>query len=136
MPTYEYRCPEGHHFELFQRISEEPAATCPECGAAAERVLSGGAGFLFRGEGFYITDYRSEEYRKRASAEAKAAESGGSGEKVADAPPKGDGGGTGGAAGTGTEEARSPARSEKRSASGGGALTSGESGGSSPTSAD
>ena len=69
MPTYEYRCPEGHAFERFQRISEDPVADCPECGAAAERVISGGAGFLLKGEGFYITDYRSEEYKKKASAE-------------------------------------------------------------------
>jgi len=69
MPTYEYRCPRGHEFEVFQRISDEPGATCPECGEAAERMISAGAGFLFKGEGFYITDYRSKEYRERSSAE-------------------------------------------------------------------
>ena len=69
MPTYEYRCPKGHHFELFQRMSDEPTALCPECGAASERLLSGGAGFLFKGEGFYITDYRSDSYRKAAKAD-------------------------------------------------------------------
>ncbi len=69
MPTYEYRCPNGHRFDLFQRMTEEPRADCPECGAASERILSGGAGFLFKGEGFYITDSRSEAYRKAASKE-------------------------------------------------------------------
>jgi putative FmdB family regulatory protein len=69
MPTYEYRCPKGHYFELFQKMSEEPRAECPECGAESERLLSGGAGFLFKGDGFYITDYRSESYRKDASKE-------------------------------------------------------------------
>lgn len=69
MPTYEYRCPEGHEFEVFQRISAEPGATCPECGRPAERQISAGAGFLFKGEGFYITDYRSQDYKKKASAE-------------------------------------------------------------------
>jgi len=69
MPTYEYRCPKGHLFELFQKMSEEPRASCPECGAESERILSGGAGFLFKGEGFYITDYRSDSYRKAASQE-------------------------------------------------------------------
>jgi len=69
MPTYEYRCPSGHEFEVFQRMSDAPVAECPECGEEAERVLSGGAGVLFKGEGFYATDYRSEEYRKKASAE-------------------------------------------------------------------
>jgi putative FmdB family regulatory protein len=69
MPTYEYRCPRGHEFEVFQRISDEPGATCPECGEAAERMISAGAGFLFKGEGFYITDYRSKEYKEKSSAE-------------------------------------------------------------------
>lgn len=69
MPTYEYRCPKGHEFEVFQRISEEPGATCPECGEPAQRQISAGAGFLFKGDGFYITDYRSKDYKKKASAE-------------------------------------------------------------------
>lgn len=75
MPTYEYRCPKcGHDFEKFQRMSDEPVAECPNCGTAAERRLSGGAGLLFKGSGFYITDYRSESYRKAAGSD-----SGGSG---------------------------------------------------------
>jgi putative FmdB family regulatory protein len=69
MPTYEYRCPKGHEFELFQRISEEPVAECPECGKKAQRLLSSGAGLVFKGSGFYITDYRSDSYKK---AEKKA----------------------------------------------------------------
>ncbi len=72
MPTYEYRCPNGHTFELFQRMSDEPRASCPECGQESERLLSGGAGFLFKGEGFYVTDYRSEDYKKAASKESQA----------------------------------------------------------------
>ena len=80
MPTYEYRCPKGHDFELFQRMSDEPVADCPECGAAARRRISAGAGFLFKGEGFYITDYRSSEYKKKASDEGG---SGGSSTKEA-----------------------------------------------------
>lgn len=69
MPTYEYRCPKGHEFERFQSMSEKPVAECPECGEASERLLSGGAGFIFKGEGFYITDSRSDEYKKAASSE-------------------------------------------------------------------
>ncbi|HEY8468660.1 MAG TPA: FmdB family zinc ribbon protein [Longimicrobiales bacterium] len=69
MPTYEYRCPEGHEFELFQRISDDPVAACPRCGKRAERLLSTGAGLLFKGSGFYITDYRSESYKKAAEAD-------------------------------------------------------------------
>ncbi|HEU4698029.1 MAG TPA: zinc ribbon domain-containing protein [Gemmatimonadales bacterium] len=57
MPTYEYVCPEGHQFELFQRISDKPEATCPTCGEPAVRKISGGAGLVFKGSGFYITDY-------------------------------------------------------------------------------
>ena len=78
MPTYEYRCPEGHEFEKFQRMSDPPEAECPECGQAAERVLSGGAGLLFKGEGFYITDYRSDSYKKAAAKEKSGGSSSGS----------------------------------------------------------
>ncbi len=69
MPTYEYLCPKGHEFEVFQRISDEPGASCPECGEPAQRQISAGAGFLFKGDGFYITDNRSSDYRKKASSE-------------------------------------------------------------------
>jgi putative FmdB family regulatory protein len=79
MPTYEYRCANGHEFEQFQRMSEEPLRVCTVCGAAAERIMSAGAGLLFKGSGFYITDYRSDSYRKAADAD-----SGGSAKK--DAP--------------------------------------------------
>lgn len=79
MPTYEYRCPEGHEFEKFQRMSDPPEAACPECGAQAERVLSGGAGLLFKGGGFYITDYRSDSYKKAAAKEKGGSETGSKG---------------------------------------------------------
>ena len=78
MPTYEYRCPEGHVFDVFQRMSDEPKADCPECGKAGERQLSAGAGLLFKGDGFYITDYRSDAYKK-AAAKEKPSGDGGSG---------------------------------------------------------
>ncbi len=90
MPTYEYRCPQGHEFEKFQRMSDDPVAPCPECGKDAERLLSGGGGFLFKGEGFYITDYRSDSYRKAQKAEREAA----NGKKSA-GDKKGAGDGTG-----------------------------------------
>jgi putative FmdB family regulatory protein len=82
MPTYEYRCPQGHDFELFQRMSEEPTAKCPECGKKSNRLLSGGAGLVFKGSGFYITDYRSDSYKEAAKSEQKdgaAAKNGSSG---------------------------------------------------------
>ena len=83
MPTYEYRCPNGHEFELFQRMSDEPGADCPECGKPAERLLSAGGGLLFKGEGFYITDYRSAEYKKKAQAETGGDSKSGGGDKAA-----------------------------------------------------
>ncbi len=73
MPTYEYEClTEGHRFEEFQNITEAPLTSCPECGSEVRRLISGGAGFLFRGSGFYQTDYRSESYRKAEKAERLA----------------------------------------------------------------
>jgi len=57
MPTYEYLCPEGHAFEKFQKMAEKPRAKCPTCGLPATRKISGGAGLVFKGSGFYITDY-------------------------------------------------------------------------------
>jgi len=57
MPTYEYVCPAGHQFDRFQKISDAAGADCPECGQAATRKISGGAGLVFKGSGFYITDY-------------------------------------------------------------------------------
>lgn len=71
MPTYEYECRKcGHTFEKFQRISEPPAKRCPECRGSVRRVLGGGAGLLFKGSGFYITDYRSDGYKKSAKADS------------------------------------------------------------------
>ena len=60
-------------------MSDEPRAPCPDCGSRAERLISGGAGLLFKGDGFYITDYRSEAYRKRARQESGAGADAGSG---------------------------------------------------------
>lgn len=59
MPTYDFRCPAGHDFErFFGRISSAPSEVeCPTCGATATRRISGGAGLVFKGSGFYITDY-------------------------------------------------------------------------------
>jgi putative FmdB family regulatory protein len=71
MPTYEYRCSNGHDFELFQRMSDEAVDTCPECGADAQRLLSAGAGLLFKGDGFYITDSRKDDYKKKAASEKR-----------------------------------------------------------------
>src|SRR3954462_2639843 len=81
MPTYEYRCPEGHDFErFFRKISDAPSdVACPECGKIAERKMSAGAGLLFKGSGFYLTDYGKNAHRGDARP-ASGGESGGSGE--------------------------------------------------------
>ena len=78
MPTYEYECEQcGKLFEEFQSITAEPLKTCrfEGCGGRVHRLLSGGAGFLFKGSGFYITDYRSPSYKEKAKAEAGGASS-------------------------------------------------------------
>jgi putative FmdB family regulatory protein len=65
MPTYEFRCPDGHEFEKFYRkISDASTEVpCPECGKVAMRLVSGGAGLLFKGSGFYLTDYGKNAHR-------------------------------------------------------------------------
>lgn len=106
MPTYEYRCPDGHDFErFFRKISDAPAdVACPVCGKVAERRMSAGAGLLFKGSGFYLTDYGKNAHRgdkpaggeksggekssesKSESASSKPAESKSAESKPASAP--------------------------------------------------
>ena len=70
MPTYEYRCGKcGHQFEVFHGIRDQRPRRCPRCRGRARRVPAGGAGLLFRGSGFYITDNRSKEYKEKAKQE-------------------------------------------------------------------
>ena len=78
MPTYVYRCRDcGRQFEHFEKMtSKGKARKCTACGGRAERQISGGAGFLFKGEGFYITDYRSAEYRSKQKSETETASEG------------------------------------------------------------
>jgi len=77
MPTYDYECRECEHtWELFQSIKAKPIRKCPECGKLkAKRVIGPGAGIIFKGSGFYQTDYRSSSYKKGAEADKKAKES-------------------------------------------------------------
>ena len=79
MPTYEYRCPNGHDFEqFFSKISDSKSVlACPVCGAEAERRISGGAGLLFKGSGFYITDYGKDGKKDQAAKPAATSASGG-----------------------------------------------------------
>jgi putative FmdB family regulatory protein len=77
MPTYEYECDAcGHEFELFQSITDSVKRKCPECGKLKLRRLFGtGGAIVFKGSGFYQTDYRSESYKKQAKEDRKASES-------------------------------------------------------------
>jgi putative FmdB family regulatory protein len=72
MPTYEYQCPDGHGFEKFQKMSDKPRANCPVCGKPASRKISGGAGLVFKGSGFYITDYGKDGKGPRKETTEKA----------------------------------------------------------------
>jgi len=89
MPTYDYRCTKcGRTFELFHSIKDETPKRCPRCRGRAKRVPSGGVGLLFKGSGFYITDYRSKGYKESAKQEG-----GGSSDKPAGTSPPAPSGG-------------------------------------------
>jgi putative FmdB family regulatory protein len=79
MPTYEYKCAAcGHAFEKFQSIKASPIKKCPVCGKnKVQRLIGTGAGLIFKGSGFYITDYRSEGYKNAAKADSGSKDSGG-----------------------------------------------------------
>lgn len=92
MPTYDYVCEKcDHAFEEFQSITAKPLRKCPSCGKQGlKRLIGTGAGVIFKGSGFYETDYRSSTYQKAAKADADAGQSGSSdsGEKKGDAAKK------------------------------------------------
>ena len=131
MPTYVYRCKKcKHRFELFHSITDESVKRCPRCNGKAERVPAAGAGIIFKGSGFYITDYRSRSYKDKARQES------GAGSKEAGGSSSAGGGGSsssGGDAGSssGGASSRKSRKSGGSSSGRSGSSSSGPSGGSS-----
>ena len=84
MPTYDYKCLDcDHRFEAVQRMTEDALSVCPECEGKLKRLIGAGAGIIFKGSGFYQTDYRSDSYKTGAKKDKAAS-------KKADKKPKKD----------------------------------------------
>ena len=115
MPTYDYKCDACEHtWEEFKSIKAEPTKKCPGCGKKkARRLIGAGAGLIFRGSGFYLTDYRSDAYKKSAEAD-KQAQSGGDSAKKSDSG-SGTGSGSGGDSGGSAKSSDSSSKSSKKS---------------------
>ena len=135
MPTYDYQCRKcGHRFELFHSISDETPKKCPKCKGRARRVPSAGAGLLFKGSGFYITDYRSKSYKERAQQEKSGGAPGGTSGGAAGGSAGGTAGGSGGSGaagesgGPGGSSASGESGASRRSSAAGGAGASGRAG--------
>lgn len=76
MPTYTYECRKcGHTFDIFHSISATPRVKCEECGGGAKRLMGTGAGIIFKGSGFYETDYKKSKGGETKSSESKSSES-------------------------------------------------------------
>lgn len=115
MPTYDYRCKGcGHEFEEFQSMTAPVLKKCPSCGKLKlERLIGTGAALLFKGSGFYQTDYRTESYKKAADADKPSAGS----DSKADAKPEAKPGGTPETKSESKSAAKSEPKSESRPAS-------------------
>jgi putative FmdB family regulatory protein len=99
MPTYEYECTKcGHTFEAFQSMKDEPLSSCPKCRGRVRRLIQGGIGIIFKGSGFYTTDYKKSSALTGGNGKAKEKEAGTNGEKT---PVKA------------TDSSASPAKTEK-----------------------
>lgn len=109
MPTYDYKCNAcGHAFEEFQSMSAPHLKKCPKCGKnKLERLIGTGAALMFKGSGFYITDYRSDSYKKAAEAEKGGGGAGGAGSDSKKSEPA--------AAGAATAEAKTAEKSDAKS---------------------
>jgi putative FmdB family regulatory protein len=115
MPTYEFRCPNGHEFEKFYRTisGAEAQAACPVCREAAERIMSA-TGFAFKGSGFYLTDYGKNAHRDKGSAPKSTEPSAGDG-AAAKSETKGEGAKSSGSDGaTASTSSSAPAPAESK----------------------
>jgi len=124
MPTYDYECENGHRYELVQSMKDDALTHCTQCDAKARRIIGPGAGFIFKGGGFYITDYRSKDYQQKAKSEASggASDAGASGGSSSGGAS---GGTSGGAASGGSSSAPSPSTGSGSSPGSGSSSSSG-----------
>jgi putative FmdB family regulatory protein len=89
MPTYAYLCEScGNEFDLFQKITDSPLERCPKCDRPVRRKIGAGAGIIFKGSGFYATDYRSSDYASKKKSEAGTPLPAKKSEADAPSPPK------------------------------------------------
>ena len=88
MPTYDYECARGHNFEQLQPITADPLEECPQCGSSVRRLIGGGAGIIFKGSGFYVTDSKG---KSGGAAKSKAADKGKTEKAASDGAAKGGG---------------------------------------------
>lgn len=109
MPTYDYVCEDcDHQFELFQSITARPIRKCPNCGKlTVHRLIGAGAGIIFKGSGFYETDYRSDSYKKAKESETKTSADKSTSDKKTDTKAKDS---------KSADTAKSVARDKKKSA--------------------
>ena len=108
MPTYEYECQKcGHRFDAFQSMSADRLKDCPEkrCKGKLKRLIGAGAGLIFKGSGFYITEYRSDSYKKAAKKDSASASSGGTSKSEGGNKAKGKSGGKSSSGGAGKKKA-------------------------------
>jgi putative FmdB family regulatory protein len=119
MTTYEYRCPLCHEFENFFRSigTAEAQVACPECGQIAERLMSAGAGLVFKGSGFYLTDYGKNAHQKKGPTESKSEggkSDGGSSDSGKGESSKSDSASSSGGASSGNASSAESAKSESK----------------------
>jgi putative FmdB family regulatory protein len=129
MPTYDYRCEGcGHTFEAFQSIKADPLTQCPQCEQhQLRRLIGSGAGIIFKGSGFYETDYRSKEYKEKAKAEQQGGSTGQGGDSQGGDGSSGGSGGEGQAGGSESKSASTDGGGQSQA--GGGSTGQGQTGG-------